>query len=765
MADSDEAVASLRKQVERAEQEMEKKDKLLVDLQSRLAQLDAGSQRRALVQELKEQDEKLTELERQLHESIHSGQESKAALRQLQEQLDSETQQREEIQKQLGDLDSTAPRPQTPEVAGAPRDTNRLSVLKAHATLQERYDQTLTELESVNNKYRRALQQVHSLTQQLEDEKVEEIDDSPQSSLNGGSQPPSRSPGDSARDLDRPSLLNLNGQTSPSNTRRSLPIGVVSPTMRGSSFLGKGGLRTSSSFSHLRSASLSQEPVRQLSPAQRPPVYSLTHRRAQSSASSLPTAHPLMPSPGLARSPSPNPSLSESLMEGGPSRERTYDSLLKEVSQLQHVLNTREDEIRALESTLREQSSRKTSLASLGAEDGNPMVALHANPEPSQPSSAASSQLSPQSEEMLKTLKTELGLDSYQETPTAGVRVDDLMRSMAKKEAAHRHAVEDLTRTLESLRKQHLELEQLSRDQVVNMSQEIEGLRHQLITSHNDYEASIKKVTALEAELASAVSANEALQAEQRNSATARDALQQEYAEVLAAKDKEHSESVAQLQDEHSTFLGQMIEERQAIFVERAKEHDSALRLVRTESEAAIDKAKQGHIEALATAEERIASLESERAALEQSLTDMAAREADSQDKKDLFESLHKQHEEALRRRDEEHSALVDRLKQDHRQAVQALDQTGHTRSQHVQEEHDIAISNLIESQNMKMDESKREQEARLAASQAKHQAAIAEKEQSLDKLSAAHEEALSSLETELEMAHSQQLKELTQVG
>ncbi len=58
--------------------------------------------------------------------------------------------------------------------------------------------------------------------------------------------------------------------------------------------------------------------------------------------------------------------------------------------------------------------------------------------------------------------------------------LNDLMRSMARKETQHRETVEAMSAELASLRKQNETLEALSKDQVANMAREIEDLRAQL---------------------------------------------------------------------------------------------------------------------------------------------------------------------------------------------------------------------------------------------------------------------------------------------
>lgn len=255
---SDETTIALRKQVEQAEIEIGKRDKQLKDLKNRMFALESDNQHRLLEQRLNKRNERLAQAEEQLSNLSQPSENSLSDQKELRDQINAELGRKEDLQRQIANLDAVGSRPESP-MGEDSSSNNRLSLVTAHSSLKDRYEQTLAELESVNTKYHQSLQQIELLHQQLDDQKVEEIGGSPKTSLNGSSYNPRSQRHSLREDSDRPSLLNLSG--SPTSTRRSMPIGVVSPTLRNNSFFGRGGLRQSSSFSHLRSVSLSQEPV------------------------------------------------------------------------------------------------------------------------------------------------------------------------------------------------------------------------------------------------------------------------------------------------------------------------------------------------------------------------------------------------------------------------------------------------------------------------------------------------------------------------
>lgn len=463
------------------------------------------------------------------------------------------------------------------------------------------------------------------------------------------------------------------------------------------------------------------------------------------------------------RSVSPNPSLQESLSENT-TRERSYESLLKEIKQLQDVLTAREAEISGLEANLKAQD-RKSSVASTSssvasglseqAPSADQLAAAGQTEVPPEPS-----QLSPRSMDLLSTLKTELGLDAS-EPDMDGIRVDDLMRSMARKEAVHRDAVEDLNQTLASIRKQHASLEQLSKDQVDNMCREIEGLRQQLLESHNDHQSMVEKVAELEAELAAANSERSVPDGAQEEHEAALEALRQEHSAALSSKDEEHARAVSQLQDEHSAFLGQMVEERQALFVERAKNHDDQLQLVRSESSSTMDRVQQDHKEALSSAEVQIANLQSERDALQADLQKMATDSARDAEEKNVVESLHQQHQEALQQRDAQHAAALEALKQEH---SEMLMRTKAEHASQLREENEGAHRSLIESHAMQIAELQKEAHARATEVQAELQHTVSEKQQSLSDAAASHAEAIERLRLEMSNKHAEEMRHMKEV-
>ena len=171
-----------------------------------------------------------------------------------------------------------------------------------------------------------------------------------------------------------------------------------------------------------------------------------------------------------------------------------------EVMKLQSVLNEREEEISALETTLNQLKSPTSPLppptptfeGSVSPSPAPPPVLLtngrSSTPPPSQPSDHDLN-LSPRTRAAFDAIKadfasTGLGLGSFNSTDsdetTNANRLDDLMRSMAKKESTHREAMSELEDKLSTLQRQHDELTMLSRDQVVNVSTEIEKLRTEL---------------------------------------------------------------------------------------------------------------------------------------------------------------------------------------------------------------------------------------------------------------------------------------------
>ncbi|EGG05370.1 uncharacterized protein MELLADRAFT_78111 [Melampsora larici-populina 98AG31] len=215
------------------------------------------------------------------------------------------------------------------------------------------------------------------------------------------------------------------------------------------------------------------------------------------------------------------------VMLGGsetPHLGRSYESLEKEVIQLQEVLKDREEEIRTLEQSIRDLHRQSESLNNarlLGLMDetkrtDETISTLDQRESTASPTSdgmtkeshegkdSSSSDPHPSSADTLNRIKESFygrsgSIDSYGTDKRDSLlpvdscdtsmtdnnskniqRLDDLMRSMAQKESAHLELIETLRDQLGVSQKAHDELVKLSRDQVANMSSEIEGLRGKL---------------------------------------------------------------------------------------------------------------------------------------------------------------------------------------------------------------------------------------------------------------------------------------------
>ena len=179
---------------------------------------------------------------------------------------------------------------------------------------------------------------------------------------------------------------------------------------------------------------------------------------------------------------------------------------------LQSVLKEREEEISLLETTLHQFKSPTSPLPpptpsfdqTEAPESPSPESHSQSNPpqclENGRPITPPPSQLSdhdlnlsPRTRAAFDAIKADLssssnglGFTNFSATDTENSettnahRLDDLMRSMAKKESSHREAIDGLEDKLSTLQRQHDDLTVLSRDQVVNMSTEIEKLRTDL---------------------------------------------------------------------------------------------------------------------------------------------------------------------------------------------------------------------------------------------------------------------------------------------
>lgn len=172
---------------------------------------------------------------------------------------------------------------------------------------------------------------------------------------------------------------------------------------------------------------------------------------------------------------------------------------------LQSALREREEEISLLEASLHASQHSGSSVAPSVA--GSPKISTGASngssyfqtPRGGSPDGDADVRLSPRTVAAFEKLKSDLADENAGEHPIdaeSSARLDEIMRSMAKKEEGHREVIDALNDQLVALKRQHEELTVLSRDQVVNMSSEIGRLRSQLDgrPEAEHYEARLKNM-------------------------------------------------------------------------------------------------------------------------------------------------------------------------------------------------------------------------------------------------------------------------------
>ena len=497
---SNETSAQLRRQIEVLEKDVLRREEAYRDLEGRLTLLDTTGAHKQLLAELDERARRVQDLERSVDalKSSHFSSEQEAARmsklaaleREAKEELQSRVRTLERASVQLAAATKVRPGsftpPQTPADGplgpGDPLASVSLtdpalvaSLEQRIADLQHSYDRTLVELESANDKYHSSLREIELLNSNVDSERA--LLSSSDLAAASASSPSSTTGPDLDLDSDTevladvPTTITAATLSSPNRTPRSRRSMPLAPGNR-LSFLGRGGQATPPPKSHLRSASLSQE---------------------LSSAQGLLSSPP---SPSRANSPNAAPllrtSASRESLSGHIASERTYDQMKHEVMKLQSVLKEREDEIALLEASLHhsQSHSRPSSVHNSPVFTTNPTSSANGSyfhtprtgsPEDGEGDPAHA--LSPTTVAAFEKLKADLQLENAGEFPIdaeSSARLDEIMRSMAKKEEGHREVIDDLQDQLAALKRQHADLTLLSRDQVRNMSSEIQTLRTEL---------------------------------------------------------------------------------------------------------------------------------------------------------------------------------------------------------------------------------------------------------------------------------------------
>ncbi|EST05085.1 Kinesin, motor domain protein [Kalmanozyma brasiliensis GHG001] len=603
LASSEESAGSLARKMTQMEADIEKRDEAYRNLLSRFELLDNGKEAQAAAAELEAKASQIQSLEAHLadatakHAVLASQFDSLTVQHeQLSKASDGHEQEKKPLSQQIkelqvaaaaglvaggvagGALGATAKSSQngngTTEQGVADQSVSesskeleeRLNGLQEEMrAVRDSESSIRAELEVTKQKYKESLAEINDLNTQLtdlklngggrgssldndplvldkdasDDEQLEVLDS--QNDENEPPQTPGRNGNHQQRGLShRRSLL-----VDTTNRQQQTPSPSKHLTRRSSgSFLGynkSDGTRSTgiSPLAHGRSRSISQSSSLDYASA-------LPSQLSQSRG-----PRPL----SLTGSVPPSPTLKAFEPDSPANYERKVASLEKETMRLQEALKERDDELRALETSLRGQ----TQTAALSTEekvgahgDGNDQILLA----PALPvmGSVEAGPLTPATEKDLQAIRQVMANSAAGSSgaDASGTQMlDDLMRSMARKETQHRETVEFMSVELASLRKQHETLEALSKDQVTNMSLEIEELRAQLAAAKLMPQASASN-RSLADEL------NEVSAAEGGDAAAEIERLKQEHLAAVESLKQEHKISMAQLAQQHAESLAGM---------------------------------------------------------------------------------------------------------------------------------------------------------------------------------------------------------------
>ncbi|KAL5511327.1 hypothetical protein ACEPAH_4543 [Sanghuangporus vaninii] len=483
-------------------------------------------------------------------------------------------------------------------------------------SLRETHAATLADLSSVTSKYRDALKEISDLAAQINEIKLGSPDGSDSPERASETQVTRRRPGMRSRESND-AQVNAAG--------RQLFF------------------RQAASTESLRSRSLSQ------SQSLSQELYSARSRMLSSPEINGPGStgvghvfgHAGRHSPGGLR---PNLSISLPI---GPGHERSVPSLEKEIMRLQEVLKEREAEITTLESALKDKERHPM-------EQKDIMGNGHRD-------SRRGSDLSPQIMNQINAIRKSMEIRK----PPSDLAVDnepldrlnELMLSMAQKEAQHHEEVEELNDQLSQVRRQHDELTKLSRDQTLNMSTELEALR----TEHHDVLADIDALRNREASLL----------------------------EERALLEEKHEESLKQLKEGHEQALRDKQAEIDALLEQVKADREQAVNAKQAETDALVKRSNADHAQ-------KLVELQSQLTVASDALTKA------QQDHEEAFGKLRAEHEEELRKLKEdveralsqtreEHSTELAMLASEHEAAIKEKEETLHR----TEEEYYHALSKL----------------------------------------------------------------------
>ncbi|KXN86942.1 Kinesin-like protein KIF21B [Leucoagaricus sp. SymC.cos] len=646
LSKSDESILILQQNVEQLEQECEKRRNEIDTLQHKLDALQKdGDGWRA---DLEEREKKVVELEKRMAE----WEEKKKEAGEARIRLGNVVEEVVTAKKSLEDLssNSTSPGASSNDLTAATTPQETIAVVTSkpdedvsaqYLALQQTHTATLADLSTVSAKYR-ALREISDLAAQLEEAKLGSPTIAEEEATTDSSA------------AERPEFPQFRRRT-PSNRHRDEP--QHNAAGRRLFFRQAASAESLHSRSLSQSVSLSQE-------------LSSAHLRKASSSSHASSSHSPSGSHSLHSSPSrPNLSISLSLAVNG--QERSTSSLEKEIMRLQEVLKEREAEIHSLEETLKESQAAQMAPQDQAVPPGNQAAIPDAIG------------LSPKTLNHFDHIKQSMAngnahtahsdhASNYSESDESLERLNELMLSMAQKESQHRETVDELNAELTQTKRQLDELTALSRDQALNMSQELEALQRKYAGNLDVLrdrqrlleEASQHKV-ALETQLQQIEEAHKVeVERLRQEHEAAIEVKTVEVEDLLSRMKGEHESALDALRNELKTAtatLKQARSDHEEAFGKLKTEHDSQLRRQIEEANAILAATHEDHQKAV-----NKLLVEHTEALRQKEVEASTASQTTEEEYYNALTKLRVDHAEALKKLTADHNATIERLREEH---------------------------------------------------------------------------------------------------
>jgi kinesin family protein 4/21/27 len=690
LARSDESVLTLQQTIERLENDCERRREEVEALTTRLENLsqDGASWRT----DLEERERKVKELEQKMEVWERKRKEANEDRIRLGDVVG----EVELAKRSLESLNGGSTKVNSPSTSGASTPaTVDLSVENQLVALRQTHAATLTDLSSVSKKYQDALQEIADLAAQIQEAKLSNPTIPETSAVDKVDTPPFRR------------------RMTSTKSRDGLADPVYDAAGRRLFF------RQAASVDSLHGRALLQSLPQSLSLSQE--FSSVRSREASISSHGS--------SSSVSHSPSHRPNLSISLSNitgvTTPTDQRSAVSMEKEIMRLQEVLREREAEISTLESSLKEKEQAAPTLIESHAPQSTEADELtHLSPKTIQKFDAVRKSM---------RLHHDLIPDVDSDAPDNDVdesldRLNELMLSMAQKESQHKELVDSLHGQLALVQRAHDELTTLSRDQALNMSTELEGLR----AKHHEDLLELEAVKQHEAELLASIKiAQETYAAELAE-------LKSKHEDALRTKGIEIEELISRLKDEHETSLGTLrdqLSEASAALEKALKEHECAFGKLQAEHDEVLQRHSQEAKEILKH------TIEEHEHAMAKSKADHA----------EVLKSKDEQVATDLHRTEEEYYNALTKLRKDHADALQRQATEAAAMLERLREDHASELRMSEKARECSLSESETSRDSALRDLQDEHAAAVARKEaayaEDVEKLKTEHARLLSNKE------------------